>query len=170
MPSRNFTKLPLLFSQMYSECCRAEPATMYSPSPEKQHFFHRDLTTCVTCLLSTSKWQKHSSFTWICDTNNVLLWLERCVDCFQIISTNLTLLSKLYDTLCQRWCLPYDGSKNYDKSTMSYWLNYWAILKMSLHWCQIKQFDNELLVKLLGYFKDVTALMSDKTVRQWVTG
>lgn len=26
-------------------CCRADPATMYSPSPEKQHFFHGVLQT-----------------------------------------------------------------------------------------------------------------------------
>lgn len=40
VPWRIFTRLPMLFSQMYRACCRAEPATMYSPSPEKQHFFH----------------------------------------------------------------------------------------------------------------------------------
>lgn len=40
VPCKIFTRLPMLFSQIYSACCRAEPATMYSPSPEKQHFFH----------------------------------------------------------------------------------------------------------------------------------
>lgn len=40
VPWRIFTRFPILFSQMYRACCRAEPATIYSPSPEKQHFFH----------------------------------------------------------------------------------------------------------------------------------
>ena len=43
VPRRNLTRFPLAFSQMYRECCLADPATMYSPSPEKQHFFHKDL-------------------------------------------------------------------------------------------------------------------------------
>ncbi len=29
----------MLRSQMYRACCLADPAHMYSPSPEKQHFF-----------------------------------------------------------------------------------------------------------------------------------
>lgn len=40
VPWSILTKLPTLRSQIYKECCRAEPAQMYSPSPEKQHFFH----------------------------------------------------------------------------------------------------------------------------------
>lgn len=40
VPWSIFTRFPILFSQMYRACCRAEPATIYSPSPEKQHFFH----------------------------------------------------------------------------------------------------------------------------------
>ncbi|RNA03066.1 hypothetical protein BpHYR1_048631 [Brachionus plicatilis] len=36
---------------MYNECCLDEPAHMYSPSPEKQHFFHKVLFTrsCNFC-------------------------------------------------------------------------------------------------------------------------
>lgn len=40
VPWRIFTRFPILFSQIYKACCRAEPAQIYSPSPEKQHFFH----------------------------------------------------------------------------------------------------------------------------------
>lgn len=45
VPWRIFTRFPMLFSQMYNACCRADPATMYSPSPEKQHFFQGVLET-----------------------------------------------------------------------------------------------------------------------------
>lgn len=40
VPWSIFTKFPILFSQIYRACCLAEPAHIYSPSPEKQHFFH----------------------------------------------------------------------------------------------------------------------------------
>lgn len=40
VPCNIFTKLPIDFSHIYKACCLADPAQMYSPSPEKQHFFH----------------------------------------------------------------------------------------------------------------------------------
>lgn len=40
VPCRIFTKFPIDFSHIYKACCLADPAQIYSPSPEKQHFFH----------------------------------------------------------------------------------------------------------------------------------
>lgn len=59
VPWRIFTRFPMLFSQMYKACCRAEPAQIYSPSPEKQHFFHIVLnsenTVCKKIVISKIK-------------------------------------------------------------------------------------------------------------------
>ena len=38
--ARILTRFPMLLSQIYRECCLADPAQINSPSPEKQHFFH----------------------------------------------------------------------------------------------------------------------------------
>jgi len=69
VPSKNLTKFPLLFSQMYSECCRDEPATMYSPSPEKQHFFHRDLTAAHVPR-TPSNWKQQKQY------SSILQWIH----------------------------------------------------------------------------------------------
>lgn len=63
VPCRIFTKFPILFSHMYNACCLADPAQTYSPSPEKQHFFHIVLFTrsCSFCIGSGSPSLPHAN-------------------------------------------------------------------------------------------------------------
>lgn len=63
VPCKIFTKFPILFSHTYNACCLADPAHTYSPSPEKQHFFHIVLFTrsCNFCIGSGSPSLPHAN-------------------------------------------------------------------------------------------------------------
>lgn len=90
VPWRIFTKFPTLFSQMYKACCLAEPATINSPSPEKQHFFHRVLkrSTYLCEGRSCSFWTKMYLLTRSCNFciddllfDNIMSFLNRGPTC-----------------------------------------------------------------------------------------